>query len=320
MSAETTIFTQDRLFTALQGAAFAEASALVRALTQAADPVALHGLQDQPVTVRGLSADAPQAVFQPIRLSVDNVVFLAQQAFGVNPRGFFVRPLFDPLLNAVRQRPPPLQNLVADALRQALFALQETLDLILAGAPPRRQPPAGPTLRFSDFTQRPSEFRAFGAAFAGVAPDAALNLQFAQRVGVASGGSVALGDLIQFPGAGSASDIAISLTGERGGGPLGEIRDGSGAPIADLSTVAFADLADLTYFAPATGVGLDNISFIALNDANDDGTFDGRGAFQTTVVSFAGAPQARREGDERIRDFFFGAESGTAQTRIALDL
>ncbi len=312
---DISIFSQSSVFSAL-AVQFQREAVQARGLQQVVDPAEFNGLFGQQISIVGQSADFSGSIFQPIQLSISNIVLLAEAAFGIDAGDFFQR-RFSRLDAALNDPAPPLQNAVESAFRNAAFP-EAVSTIVLVQAQEDTQV-AGPTLKFSDFRQRPSETKAFGTTFSGVANDGSLNTQFAQRIGIPSNSSVALTDLIQFDATSSATDIAISLTGENGGGALGEIRDGTGTSIGTSAVVDISELADLTFVAPTSGVGLDNISFIELSDPGDDGTFDSRGSFQTAVVSFAGAAQSRQDLDEDITDFFFGAESGTSQVFLALD-
>lgn len=312
---DISIFSQSSVFTAL-AVQFQREAVQARGLQQVVDPTEFNGLFGQQVSIIGQSADFAGAIFQPIQLSLGNIVLLAEAAFGIDTGDFFQN-RFSRLDPALNDPEPPLQNLVESAFRNAAFP--EAVSTIVLVQAQEETPVTGPTLAFSDFTQRPSENRAFGVTFSGVSNDGSLNTQFARRVGIPSNSSVALSDLIQFDATSSATDIAISLTGENGGGPLGEIQDGTGTSIGTSATIDISQLSDLTFVAPTSGIGLDNISFIELSDPGDDGTFDARGDFQTTVVSFAGAARSRQDLGEDVTDFFFGAESGTSQVFLALD-
>lgn len=309
------VFSQSSVFTALS-TLFQREAAQARGLQQVVDPIEFNGLLGQQISVIGASADFAGSIFQPIQLSIGNIVLLAEAAFGIDTGNFFEN-RFNRLSSALNDPTPLLQNSVESVLQNAAFP--EAVSTIVLVQAQETASVTGPTLTFSDFTQRPSENAAFGTTFSSITDDGSLNTQFAQRIGIPSNSSVALTDLIQFDATSSATDIAISLTGENGAGALGEIQDGTGTSIGANATIDISQLADLTFVAPTSGIGLDNISFIELNDPGDDGTFDSRGDFQTTTVSFAGAAQSRQDLDEEITDFFFGAESGTSQVFLALD-
>jgi len=312
---DISIFSQSSVFTALSSL-FQREAAQARGLQQVVDPAEFGGLLGQEISVIGASADFSGSIFQPIQISLGNILLLAEAAFGIDTGDFF-SDRFNRLSFALNDPEPPLQNSVESALRNAAFP-QAVSTIVLVQAQ-EEATVVGPTLTFSDFTQRPSENAAFGTTFSSVTNNGSLNTQFAQRVGIPSNSSVALTDLIQFDATSGATDIAISLTGENGANPIGEIQDGTGTSIGTSATVDISQLADLTFVAPTSGIGLDNISFIELSDPGDDGTFDDRGDFQTTTVSFAGAARSRQDLDEDVIDFFFGAEAGTSQVFLALD-
>lgn len=309
------IFSQSSVFTALS-TLFQREAAQARGLQQLVDPTELNGVLGQQISVVGTSGDFAGSIFQPIQISIGNIVLLAEAAFGIDTGNFFAD-RFNRLDLALNDPAPPLQNAAESAIRNAAFP--ESVSSIVLVQAQETGTVTGPTLTFSDFTQAPSENAAFGSTFAGITNNGALNTQFAQRIGIASNTSVALTDLIQFDATSGATDIAINLTGENGAAPVGEIQDGTGTSIGTSATIDIAQLSDLSFVAPTSSIGLDNISFIELSDPGNDGTFDERGDFQTTTVSFAGQAQARQEGDEEIIDFFFGAEGGTSQVYIALD-
>jgi len=312
---DISIFSQSSVFTAL-ATIFQREAAQARGLQQVVDPTELNGLLGQQISVFGSSADFAGSIFQPIQLSIGNIVLLAEAAFGIDTGNFFEN-RFNRLDFALNDPTPPLQNSVESALRNATFP--QSLSTIVLVQAQESANVVGPTLTFSDFSQRPSENTAFGSTFSSVTNDGSLNTQFAQRIGIPSNSTVALTDLIQFDATGNATDIAISLTGENGAAAIGEIQDGTGTSIGSSAIVDIAQLSDLTFVGPTTSIGLDNISFVELSDPGDDGTFDARGDFQTTTVSFAGAAQSRQDQDEEIIDFFFGAQSGTSQVFLALD-
>lgn len=310
------IFQPGNPFTALGLAQFQSESAAARGVSIVANPAAFSGLQNAQLTVIGASADLPSVIFQPIQLSISNIVQLAEAQSGLDLSSIFARLSQNASFAAVIDRQPSLSNPAADTI-VAAFRTEDRITLIQVQENAAEPEPATPGFLFTDVLTRPSENFAFGTTFSSVATDSSLNTIFNSRVGISSAASVALSDLILRETDGAPSDFAVRLLGENRGEAAGRLTQ-NGIDIGDDVVVAAADLADVFFEAP-TGAGLDTISFIELRDDGSDGSFDARGTFQTLSVSFAGEAQSRREGDERIRDFVFAAEPGTAQTRIVLD-
>ncbi len=310
------VFTQDGLFSSLTAAQFEAAAAQTLALRLFSDPAEFTGLLDQPITVAGASADLPALFSQPNLLSLGNLVLLAQGVSGINLSAFFETSNFDQLADALISRPPPLANPAADAITNAFPEPVDEEEVVSSDALSIGTI-TGPLIQFSDFLQRPSENTAFGSTFSGLTQESGLNSVFFTRVGAPSGGSVAIQDLLLNTQSSTATDFAVSLTGENGANAIGSLLL-SGAPIANNTVITRADLANLTYSGPTTGIGLDNLNLIELRDDENDDVFEARGSFQTITFSSAGEDQSRRDGDERIRDFFFGAEASSAQTQLTL--
>lgn len=312
----TTVFTQESLASSVLATQFDSLASLAAALRAVSDPQPFPGLQGPGATVVGVSPEAPGLLSQPTFIGAGNIVALAQQQTGLDLNAFFEPPPFDPLQEGLFIRPPPFNNFAREAIEASLIqamarAQAETVeDAGLAEIP-------GPAFTFPSILQRPSENAAFGAAFSSVPLDPSQNSVFFNRIGVPSGGAITLADIQQRASTGAATNFAVSLTGAFGDAPGGALSLG-GTALAENSIIAASDLANVTYTPPRVGIGLDNISLIELRDDGADGSFDARGVFQTVALTFAGAAQFRRDGDERIRDFFFGAEDRTVQTQVVV--
>ncbi len=310
------IFQPGNPFNALATARFESASAEAIGLSLIANPSGFSTLEGTPSTVLGASTDTPFLVFQPIQLSLANVVTLAQAQTGLDLSGFFGAAQSNPSARALESRVPPLANLSAIAIENTITGQTAVIEIDLQ-EDPGPATVAGPALQFLDALTVVSENQAFGSSFSSVAFDSSLNTVFDSRVGIPSGGGFALSDLVLRASDGAPENFAVRLRGENGSAPAGQLTQG-GTPLGDSVVIAAADLSTVRFEAPGNGFGLDTISFIELNDSG--GGFDGRGLFQTTAVTFAGQAQARRDLDERIVDFFFAAQPGTGQTRVVLDV
>jgi hypothetical protein len=144
---------------------------------------------------------------------------------------------------------------------------------------------------------------------------------------VYEGQQVSLADLIlsgtEPTGGGQPDNFALALTGAlQEDGTLadayGTLVDNGGNEIANGTLISENDLAT-TFFVAGTNVrALDYLSIIQQNPG-PGASPDQRGRFQTVALSTSLAPQSRTEiRDERIRDFTFFTESGTAFTSIDL--
>lgn len=311
------IFQPGSPFSTLAATQFQTESAEARGISVVSNPAAFRGLQNATLSVLGTSADLPSVIFQPIQLSIANIVQLAEAQTGLSLTSAFGTTSRNSSFEALVIRQPTLSNPAAETITAA-FRTDNSITLVQIQEEATTTSEAAPIAQFQDVLTRPSENLAFGTTFSSVTQDTSLNTQFDSRVGVSSGASVALSDLILRSTDGAPTDFAVRLLGENGGDPVGRLTQG-GSDIGTNVTVSTADLANVFFEAP-TGTGLDTLSFIELRDDGADGSFDARGEFQTVAVSFAGEVQDRREGDERIRDFTFGAETGTAQTRVVLDI
>lgn len=313
-----TIFTQDSLATGIISAGFDTISANALTLRSATDPSGLVGLLGSSVNVPGVSADLPANLAQPTQISAANIVALAQQQTGLDLGGFFETSPFSPLLQGVFDRPPPLENFAREVIEASLIAaveraVEEQSEEALAEI-------SGPETTFNAAFQRPSEAIAFPTFdFSGAAFDSEANSIFFNRVGVPSGGSITLSDILQFASTGDADGFAVSLIGEDGGTPGGTLTgpDGAGTELF----IPIDELANTTYTPPSTGIGQDYISIIEVTGEGTAGEpFTDRGVLQTVSVTYAGESQSRQSGDERITDFFFGAESRSGQTQVRLNI
>ena len=310
------IFQPGNPFNALATAQFATAPAEAIGLSLISNPAGFSTFEGPQATVLGASTDTPFVVFQPIQLSLANVVTLAQAQTGLDLSSFFGAAQANPSASALASRLPPLANLSAIAIQNNITGetavieidLDDGSDLVTID---------GPAFQFLDALTIVSENQAFGSTFSSIAFDSSLNTVFDSRVGVSSGGSFALSDLVFRASDGTPENFAVRLRGENGSGPAGQLTQG-GTPLGDDIVISAADLSSVFFEAPSNGFGLDTISFIELNDSG--GGFDGRGQFQTTTVTFIGQAEARRDLDERIVDFFFAAQPGTGQTRVVLDV
>ena len=309
------IFQPGSPFASLAASQFESAVPEALGLSLISDPAGFGSLQGQPNSVLGVSADSSSVVFQPIQLSLSNVILLAQAQTGLDLSGFFGALGQNPSSTAVLNRQPPLANPAARAIENS-FPTAETVEVQIAG-PQQLAQIAGPAFQFLDILQSVSENQAFGTTFSGIASDATLNTVFDTRVGVASGDGFALSDIVLRASDGAPTNFAVRLRGEDGGAPAGQLTQG-GSTLGENIVISAADLANVRFESPGNGFGLDTISIIELSDSG--GGFDRRGIFQTTTVTFAGQAQSRRDGDERIVDFFFAAQPGTAQTRLLLDV
>lgn len=312
------IFQPGNPLSTLAAARFQSESAEARGISVVVNPAAFTGLQNAQLTVLGASADLPSVIFQPIQLSIANLVQLAEAQTGLSLSNSFFLLSRNASFDAVITREPSLSNPAADTITAA-FRTDDGITLIQVQEDAAEAETAATTsFQFINAQTRPSENFAFGTTFSSVTEDTSLNAIFDSRVGVSSGASVALSDLILRATDGAPTDFAVRLLGENRSEAAGRLTQ-NGSEIGDDVVIAAEDLDEVFFEAP-TGTGLDTISFIELRDDGDDGSFDGRGAFQTLSVSFAGEAESRRDGDERIRDFTFAAEPGTAQTRLVLDV
>jgi len=310
------IFQPGNPFSALATAQFATASAEAIGLSLISNPSGFSTFEGPQATVLGASTDTPFVVFQPIQLSLANVVTLAQAQTGLDLSRFFGAAQLNPSFQALETRQPPLANLSAIAIENTVTGERAVIEIDLDDGSDL-VPIDGPALQFLDALTIVSENQAFGSTFSSIAFDASLNTIFDSRVGVSSGGSVTLSDLVFRASDGTPENFAVRLRGENGSAPAGQLTQG-GTPLADNVVIAAADLSSVFFEAPSNGFGLDTISFVELNDSGSG--FDGRGLFQTTTVTFIGQAEARRDLDERIVDFFFATQPGTGQTRVVLDI
>ena len=310
------IFQPGSPFASLATAQFGSASAESVGLSLVTDPAGFSSFQGTPNSVLGVSADTSSVVFQPIQLSLANVVLLAQAQTGLDLSSFFGALQQNPSGSGVLNRQPPLSNPAASAIEASFGGQANTIELQLQDDTGVVEI-SGPSFQFIDALTRVSENQAFGTTFSSVASNATLNTVFDSRVGVSSGNSFALSDLVFRATDGAPTNFAVRLRGENGGAPAGRLTQG-GSEIGNNVVISAADLSNVQFEAPSNGFGLDTISLIELTDSG--GGFDGRGTFQTTTVTFAGQAQTRREGDERILDVFFAAQPGTGQTRLVLDV
>lgn len=292
-------------------------SAEARGVSIVANPAAFTGLQNAQLSVIGASADLPSVIFQPIQLSIANFVQLAEARTGLSLINAFGTSARNASFEAIINRQPSLSNPAAETI-VAAFRTRNSITLIQVQEEAAETTAIPTSFRFQNAQTRPSESFAFGTTFSSVASDSSLNAVFDSRIGISSGASVALSELILRATDGAPTEFAVRLLGENRGEASGRLTQ-DGADIGDDVVIAAADLADVFFEAP-DGIGLDTISFIELRDDGSDGSFDARGDFQTLSVTFAGEAESRREGDERIRDFTFAAEPGSAQTRVVLDI
>jgi len=305
------------------------ASALPRGLQSAA--VAPAGFADAfnpkaaPTQLLGFTADTPSLFTRPIALSMDNVLILAsfnlsgpiQETNTSTLNRSVTESLFEALQKQTGTFVPDFRNTAATTLETVATGLQATV-LTLETEETAVTATATLSAAFPDFDQRPTETQAFGSTYAAVPTGADLTTQVSQRVGLESGDSISLADLLTDTPAGAITDVAVRLQGQGLGSPGGVLKDGGGTTVGNDIVIAYADLANYTYTA-ASGKSLDYLSLIGLSDPGGDSTYDERGGFQTVSLTSNGDAVERIEGTtERIQDYTFQTEDGVSFQQVTL--
>jgi hypothetical protein len=332
--AEATVLNPGNIFNSLAANGTGEASPLARALRAALiDPQTRNAVDEAPsATQPGFALDLPAIVSRPLTLNAENVLLLAAQSVTTRIESLLdevdalqgeIRTALD-RANLASGNPAGalLSSLDFAALRQAAQPAEEEAEAVVIAAGAARNANAV----LGDFGVRPKEKPVFGSSFSGLATDASLRTQFEGRVALSEGERVSLADLIlaETAAGGNAREFAVALTGGlQEDGTLADARgslvDDNGDPIANGTLIAEADL-DTTFFVAATNIrALDYLSVI---EQRQSGGVDPneRGSLRTVSLSTSLAPRDRVEiEEEKIRDFRFFTESGTAFTSIQLD-
>ena len=339
MAVETsslTLFSQGNVFSTLAAGSFEQSglAAKARGLRAALDPLAQVGLQNTPLPRPGFSADTPALFYHPNNLSLQNFLLLAELNTGFTdgfgePSTDATNALFTLQEFASLDRLPFLLNDAERVLRNAPFG--PAVIITLSEEAEEEVEEAIPDPRVSDFTKRPNEVAAFGSTYDAVASDASLDERYVSTVALRAGRTIQLSDLVQRSTTGAPTHYAVSILNENGGGSNGKLLDGGSAEVADSVVLTAAEFATYSYQAGesvsgATSPGTDYISIIELSDPGGDGTFDGRGAFQTVGVTTSREENRTTDrGDvvsgysEELIDYKFFAETGRAVEEIRFE-
>ncbi|RED45098.1 hypothetical protein [Aestuariispira insulae] len=347
MAVETsslTLFSQGNVFSTLAGSGLRQSglSAIARGLRVALDPMAPLGLLNQPVERRGFSADTPALFYHPNNLSLQNFLLLAELNTGLDggfgdPDAAFSNAMFTLQEFASIDRLPFLLNDAERILMSAPFntAVQITLTaeaLLELQAQAEAEEAAAEAEeaandvdpRVSDFTKRDSETAVFGSTYSSVATDASLNGQFVRSVGIRTDREILLSDLIERSTTGAATHYAVSVRSALGDSSNGSLLDNTMTEVGDTVVLTAAELSTY-YYKASSEAGLDHISIIELTDPGGDGTYDGRGTYQTIAV--ATGEEENRQTDrgnltgysEEYIDLTFLAETGGAVEEVRLE-
>lgn len=324
-----TVFDPGNVFVTLSTVPFERTGPLARGLQSAAvEPQGFNVInQVQDLTLTGFSADVPGIQSRPVSLAVDNLLLLASLTANFETRLRETRDEFlqlrETLDGAIRNENPNLRN-PADSILESSLLAQVMAAAEQAGLLETAEPDAIVIPRFLDFTTRPTESAVFGGTYSAIARDGSLSSAVNSRVALAAGDEIALSDLLLGSQSAQATDYVLSIRSEIGTAAEAEILDGLGNPVANGTVIAAADLSSYSLRAASGGIGaLDYLSIVELRDDDSDGTFEGRGAYQTVAVTSNAAAEDRSEGangEEAIRDFRFFTESGTAFTQIRLQI
>lgn len=341
--AEVSVLNPGNIFNSLAANGTGETAPLARALRAALIDPRTDGPFTEAPTVRnpGLIGDLPAIIARPLELGAENVILLAAQTL-------------ESRLDVLLEEVGALQTDIDDALRAGetvsanpAGALLTSLDFAaLRGAQTTAavdsvegdaaeasaaEISAGaarnPAARLGDFAARPGERAVFGSSFTGLATDSSLRTQFDGRVALTEGQRVSLADLI-IPGAETAAggnnrQFAVALTGAlqddgETAEAAGALVDDAGDPIANGTLVDEADLANIYFEADTNNRALDYLSIVEQRESGGADPNE-RGRFQTVALSSSPGPYDRIElEEERIRDFTFFTESGTAFSSIDL--
>ena len=347
MAVETsslTLFSQGNVFSTLAGRGIRESglAAVARGLRVALDPLSPVGLLDQPIERKGFSADTPALFYHPNNLSLQNFLLLAELNTGFTDGFGPASADFDNAMFTIQEfasidRLPFLLNDAERVLMSAPFdtavkisltaeallelQAQAEAELVEAAAD---EDTAEIEPRLSDFTKRDSETAVFGSTYAAVASDASLNAQFERSVSIRTDRQILLSDLVERSTTGAATHYAVSVRSGLGDSSNGALLDNTLTEIGDSVVLTAAEFASY-YYQSSSEPGLDHISVIELTDPGGDGTYDGRGSYQTIAVG-TGEEENRQtdRGDlsghsEEYIDHTFLAETGGAVEEVRLE-
>ncbi len=305
-----TVFDNRTVFQTLAASGYKESgvSEISRSLRTVLNPEGLPQLLMDPFFRSGFSADTPSLFYHPNRLSLENILLLAELNSGFGAGGFgepdkVATQVLDNIQeNITIDSLPFIRNLAKDTITTAYAALGATT-LLAAQETPEVISEDELLIRGTDFARAPLEGGVFGTTYSAVATDTTLNSQFYQRFGFEQGGSIALADLVQSSASGSPTHYAIRLSGTDDSNPHGQILDGGGVAVSSDTVLTAAELATYSYSAP-TNVGWDFLSIIELEDTDSNGSYEGRGEFTSIGLI---------TGKETI-DAFYGDDSTPEQT------
>jgi len=326
-----TIFDSNTIFQTLAAQGLSEfgVSANSRGLRSVINPVGLSQLMADPVERSGFSADTPAVFFHPNRISIDNILLLSELNFGYEAGGFG-EPDADATatLNNLRENAaidslPFIRNLAEGALTAAYSNLSTAAAITIQVIDEVEQDDV--TIRGTDFTLAPSENQAFGDTYDSVASNSTLNSQFYTRLGLEQAGSITLDELTSYAATGSPTHYAISLSRSEGDNAAGQLLDASDTETTDTLVLTAAEMADYSYSAPEN-VGWDFINIIELEDSNNDGTYEGRGNYNSIALiageetedAYYSSEYEVANAPEQTAKYTFYSEAGTSTEEFTL--
>lgn len=323
------VFDPGNVFVTLSTVPFERTDPLARALRSTlVEPAGFSILnQIEDLTLTGFTSDVPGIQARPIELALENILLLASLATDLENRLVETRKNFlqleETLNSAIRNEDRNIINNAETTLQNSLlaqiFSAAQDLGLLdNSGSEPVAVP------KFKDFTFRPTETNVFGTTVASATREGALNSHFLKGVSLSASDEIFLSDLLLGTQSASATHYIVSLQNEIGGEAAGSILDGGGSEVANGTVITAAELSTFRLQASTGGLGsLDFLSIVELRDPEGDAIFEGRGAYRTIAVHSGAAVEDRSEGsngEERIKDFTFFTESGTAFTQIRLQV
>ncbi|MTI11310.1 hypothetical protein [Curvivirga aplysinae] len=324
----SSVFSENSIFSTLAAAGFAESgvSSLSRAFRTVLDPTGIQGgVVSDTRQIVGYSNDTPSLFYRPVDIGLTNTLLLSSQVTGVGEGGFsassnteLAQRAYDYLNNqGLIDSLPTIRNIAGSILSNTSFEilLSEQAQGIVSNA-------VNYTAKDLDnlivsYTNRPSELDSFGTTYDGVVEDDNLNTQFFQRISLAQGESINLAELLLANSQGSPTDLAIRLLSEVGSDGVGTITDSTNTEISKDTVIVYSDLANYTYTA-ANNKNTDYLSFIELEDADDNGTYEARGEYQTVSITTSGERADAYDGDEPTLRYTFYTEDETSTKRLTL--